>query len=180
MNIALLLADGFEEIETITLIDLLRRANLNIDTISINSENKVTGGQNITIEADKKIELVEFDIYDALILPGGSKGVLNLASDNRVIPLVKEFNSKEKFLIAICAAPFLLSQAGIITNFKYTCYPSWHSKIDSGSYTESNVVVSDKIITSRGVGTAIDLGLKLIEIFISIEKSNEIKKAILY
>jgi protein deglycase len=180
MKICVLLAQGFEEIEAITVIDLLRRANIEVETFSINQSKEVTGGHKITLTADALFDVNISNNFDGIFLPGGGEGVLLLAGENKVIEAVKKFNRADKFIIAICAATFVLERAGIIDNKNVTCYPTWEDKISSAKILRENVVVDEKIITSRGVGTAIDLGLKLVEIFVSKEESEKLKKQIVY
>jgi protein deglycase len=180
MKIVVLLAKGFEEIEAITLIDLLRRANLEVTTVSIYSYNEIEGGHKIKVISDAVFDEVDFNIFDAIILPGGGEGVLNLAGEEKVLDLVKRMKNNDKYVTSICAAAFVLERAGVIENRNITCYPSWEDKITSAKIVRENVVVDEKIITSRGVGAAIDMGLKLVEIFISKEESEKLRKVIVY
>lgn len=180
MKMKILIAEGFEEIEAITLIDLLRRAGFDLKTVSINQKNEIKGSHDIKIITDMFFDEVNFDDTDVLILPGGVPGVPNLVSENKVLDLVKKFNNDNKYIVAICAAPFILERAGIIKDKKIICYPSWEDKIPSARIKKTNVVIDGKIITARGVGAAIDLGLKLVEIFISKNKKNSLKKKIVY
>ncbi|MCK4798683.1 MAG: DJ-1/PfpI family protein [Spirochaetes bacterium] len=180
MNIKVLIAEGFEEIEAITLIDLLQRAGYNLNTVSIMGKNEVEGGHKIRIITDSIFGQVNFDDTDVLILPGGVPGVPNLASDERVLELIKTFYNKNKYIAAICAAPFVLDRSGILKGKKITCYPSWEDKIDSAEIIHTNVVVDGKIITGRGVGAAIEMGLKMVEIFTSKEESEKLREKIVY
>lgn len=175
-----LLAEGFEEIEAITLIDILRRADYEIKTVSISHSLEVKGSHTISVIADELLENTTFTETDAIILPGGVPGVPNLASNKRVLGLVKEFSGKNKHIIAICAAPYILDKAGVLKGTKITCYPAWAEMIKNAVITTDNVVVSDNIITGKGVGAAIDLALKVIEIFSGKEKSLELKEKIVY
>ncbi len=180
MKIKMLIAEGFEEIEAITLIDLLRRAGYDLKTISINQNSEIEGAHKIKIITDMVFDDVSFNDTDILMLPGGVPGVPNLVSENKVLDLVKNFYNQKKFIVAICAASFVLERAGIITGRKITCYPTWEDKITSAIIKRKNVVVDGKIITARGVGAAIDLGLKLVELFSSKKESKILKQKIVY
>ena len=180
MNIKVLIAKGFEEIEAITLIDLLRRAGYNLTTVSISTSKEVIGGHNIKIFTDSTFDAESFEDMDMLLLPGGGDGVLNLASENKVLDLIKKTFSNDKYIAAICAAPFVLDRAGILDGREVTCFPTWQDKIVSGTVKNENILVDGKIITGRGVGAAIDMGLKIVEILSSKEASENLRKKVLY
>ncbi|MBN2546204.1 MAG: DJ-1/PfpI family protein [Spirochaetes bacterium] len=180
MIFKMFLADGFEEIEAVTLIDLLRRADFDIKTVSINKSLEVKGAHDIIVAADEIFDDVDFDTVDALLLPGGSPGVPNLSTNQKVLDTVKKFFNEEKYLIAICAAPFVLEKAEILDGKKITCYPSWKDMIKSPEIVSDQVVVDGKIITAEGVGSAIDMGLKIVEIFSGKEMSEDLKEKIVY
>jgi len=180
MKIVLLLADGFEETEAVTLMDLLRRAEYDLYTVSIMGRLEVKGGHDISLLSDKLFNDVDFNTFDMIILPGGVPGVPNLAGDDKVLEIIKKFFNEGKYIGAICAAPFVLERAGILKNKTVTCYPGWEDKLDSPNIIKDNVVVDGNIITSRGVGTAIDMGLKIVEIVSSKDKSEELRNKIVY
>lgn len=180
MRFKILLATGFEETEAITIIDLLRRANYEIKIVSISANNEVEGSHGIKIIADSILMQEDFKDTDAIILPGGVPGVPNLAANERVLNLIKEFFTTDKYIIAICAAPFVLEKAGILKGKKITCFPSWEDKISSAEIIHQNVVVDGKVITGRGVGAAIEFSLKIVEIFSSKEESEKLRKNIVY
>ena len=180
MKMKMLIAEGFEEIEAITLIDILRRANYNLKTVSINRNSEIQGSHKIKIITDMVFDDVNFDDTDVLLLPGGVPGVPNLAAEDKVLNLVKKFYNEKKYIVAICAAPFVLERADILKNKNVTCYPSWEDKITSTKIKKSNVVIDDKIITAKGIGAAIDLGLKLVELFSSKKDSKILKNKIVY
>lgn len=176
MKILVPLAPGFEEMEAITIIDLLRRAELNIVTAAI-SENPVKGSHNIKITADTILN--EKDKYDAIILPGGMPGTNNLKDDKRIISLIKSINKSGGITAAICAAPIVLAEAGVLFGKKYTCYPGFENQIKDAFYTSDPVVQDSNIITSRSAGTAIPFALKLIEVLANKASSSEIEKSIM-
>jgi 4-methyl-5(b-hydroxyethyl)-thiazole monophosphate biosynthesis len=165
------LAPGFEEIEAVTIIDLLRRAEIDV-TVAGLEEGAITGSHDIKVLADLNYENVDPNEFDYLILPGGQPGTNNLKNNQKVLNSIKLFMKDNKLIGAICAAPTVLQEAGILDNKKVTSYPSEKQVFDSSIYDESPVVKDDNIITSRGVGTAIDFTLDLIgEI-----KGNEVKQ----
>ena len=187
-KIALLLAQGFEEIEALLPTDLLRRANIEVYLISIHSEKEVRGSHNITIKSDLRLDELEkhnFLDYDALYLPGGMTGAKNLASHHKVIELVNLFYESKKLLVAICASPFIVlgEKTDILTQENFTCYPSFRSSFNQkiiNNYKLENVVKSGNLITSQGVYTSPFLAFKLIEELISLEASLKVQQETLY
>ncbi|MFA5519866.1 MAG: DJ-1 family glyoxalase III, partial [Spirochaetota bacterium] len=131
MKILVPLAPGFEEMEAITVIDILRRAKLNIVTAAI-SENPVKGSHNIKITADTMLN--ENDKYSAIVLPGGMPGTNNLKDDKRIISLIKSINKSGGITAAICAAPIVLAEAGVLSGKKYTCYPGFEDDIKNAFF----------------------------------------------
>ncbi len=180
MKIAAILAEGFEETEFIAVTDLLCRANLDVCVVSVTSNLTVTGAHDFKIVADSLWDNVEFDDIDCIFLPGGMPGVTNLQSNKKVVETVKRFAEQDKFICAICAAPLVLDDAGVLVDKKFTCYPSTVSQIKTGEYCDEAVVSDGKIITGKGVGTALDLGLAMIAAFCTEEKSESLRKAIVY
>jgi len=172
------LATGFEEIEAVSLIDILRRAQLKVITASLN-DLEVTGANNITIKADRYIQTIISDEIDMILLPGGWGGTNMLADDIFVQDLIKEMNAKNKIIGAICAAPFALNKAGVLKG-KFTCYPSVESEISNTNYIDNLKVVEDNnIITSQGPATAMCMGLYLVNKFVGIDTYNQIKSGLL-
>ncbi len=180
MKIFVLLAPGFEESEAVILIDIFRRANYEVKLISITDKREVTSSRNITIIADDILKNSNFDDMDMLFLPGGMPGTKNLSESEDVIKLVKEAFVKDKYIAAICAAPSVLAIAGILKGKRATAYPGWDEKLTDAIIEKSPVVVDNKIITSRGFGTAIEMGLKIVEIISGKEESEKLRQAILY
>lgn len=154
-------ATGFEEIEAVTIIDLLRRANIEVTVAGLGG-NSVTGSHGITLLTDLSIEEIDPAEYDYLVLPGGQPGTNNLKNNTKVLESVKNFMQEKKLIGAICAAPMVLWEAGILENRRVTSYPSEKDIFTSAVYEETAVVKDGNIITSRGVGTAIDFTLELI------------------
>ena len=174
-----LLAPGFEEIEAITIIDLLRRASIKVMVAGLVKES-VQGSHDIIIKPDAFYKQVKHNEYDILILPGGQPGTNNLKEDNTVLDWVRQRHNSNQLIAAICAAPKVLEAAGITSGFKLTSFPSEKAVFDPQYYSEKNVVIDRHIITSRGVGTAIDFTLAIISVLKNPECAEDLRKRILY
>ena len=177
---AIFLADGFEEIEALTVVDLLRRAGIEITTASIMGRKNVTGSHRITVEADALIEDIEFDSIDMLILPGGMPGTTNLSACKALTDKVKEFDANGKMLCAICAAPTVFGKLGLLKGKKACCYPGCEVDLLGADVQTTNVTKDANFITSRGMGTAIDFGLAIIEHFQGKDAADEMGRKIVY
>ena len=177
---ALLVADGFEEIEGLTVVDLLRRAGIVCDMVSPADRETVTGSHWIRIGTDRLFSGTSFVDYTALILPGGLKGTQALREDERVIRLVREFHAAGKLLAAICAAPTVLSDAGLLKGRKATCHPGSELQLTSAEFCAEPVVQDGNLITSRGAGTAMEFALAIIAELDSQETAQEIAEKIVY
>ena len=177
---AIFLADGFEEIEALTVVDLLRRAGIEITTASIMGRKEVTGSHKITVIADTLFEDVDFDSLDMLILPGGQPGTTNLGNCQPLKNKIKEFDAAGKMLCAICAAPTVYGKMGLLNGKKACCYPGREPDLLGADAQTTSVTKDGHFITSRGVGTAIDMGLKLVSVFKGEEASKALGKAIVY
>ena len=174
-----ILAPGFEEIEAITVIDLLRRAEVNVTTASIDKKN-ITGSHDITVTVDILLKDFPKSEFDIVILPGGQPGTKNLKESKLVIDLLKNQSANNKWIAAICAAPTVLEKAGLITGKKVTSYPSEEGEFVRSEYRTENVVLDGNIITSRAVGTAIEFSIFLIKMLSGEEKANDIAFKILF
>ncbi|MBN2816444.1 MAG: DJ-1/PfpI family protein [Campylobacterales bacterium] len=174
------LAKGFEEIEAVTIIDVLRRAEIEVLVVSLNREKFVEGAHGITVETPSDIANILSDEIDMIILPGGWGGTYTLADDANVQRLLKEMDSKNKQIAAICAAPYALNKAGVLKE-KYTCYPSVEEKIEKEGYQGdvSMVVESQNVLTSRGPATAICFALEIVKKLEGKEKYEALKSGLL-
>lgn len=179
MRIIAMMADGFEEAEAVNVIDIVRRAGYEIDLVSISNKKEVKSARNITVFADKLLRECDPDSYDAVFLPGGA-GVEKLKNNDKVIEIVKAYDKEKKIIIAICAAPLVLEKAGIINGKKVTSYPSVKDELSNVIYLTDKVVIDGNIITSRGFGTSIDLGLKIVEIVSGKSLSDKLRETIVY
>ena len=162
MRLIVPLAEGFEEIEAIAVIDVLRRANIKVDVVGI--EDEIVAGRNgVKILCDKIITDVKPDDYDGIVLPGGNPGYKNLENSQQVINLIKAYNSRGKLIAAICASPTILEKIGVLEGKKATCYPAMKDKLKN--YVDERVVVDKNVITSQGPGTAIEFALEIVRFF---------------
>lgn len=155
-----LLANGFEEIEAVTIVDVLRRAGIQVTLASL-EEGPVCGSHDIAVNPDTSLERVDAGEYDALVLPGGMPGAKYLASDARVLDLVRAFVAQRKLTAAICAGPTVLLAAGVLSGVRATGYPGF--ALPGSLYSEDRVVEDGPILTSRGPGTAMDFALALVK-----------------
>jgi len=160
-KVCVLLAEGFEEIEALTVSDVIRRANITCDLVSINKDKQVKSSHGIVVEADKVF--AENMEYDLVVIPGGMPGAANLRDDGRVINLIKKQNKEGKLIGAICAGPIALGRADIIEGRKITSYPGYEDELPNCEYLEDAVVVDGNIITSRGPATAMAFSYKMLE-----------------
>lgn len=179
-KVLVFLVNGFEEIEAMAPIDLLRRAGIIVDTVSINEDNQVTSSRKIRVLTDKTIDEINFENYEMIVLPGGP-GTENYMKSEKLLEKLKEFSINRK-LGAICAAPTILSALGILNGKQAICFPACEPDLikDGAIIVNQDVVKDNNIITSRGAGTAIDFSLALIEVLLGKNKSHEIRKEILY
>lgn len=177
-KVVIILADGFEELEAVAVIDVLRRAGIEVVSAGLH-EGPVSSTRNIKIIPDTVIDTVASDDFDMLVLPGGMPGAANLNADARVRDLIRDFNSKGKMTGAICAAPYVLADAGILDGKRVTSYPSFKDKLGSAIYEEKTVVEDGNILTSRGPGTALCFALAIVEKLAGREKAEQVKEAML-
>lgn len=171
-----IIAPGFEEIEAVCPIDLLRRAEVKVTTASVSSDLCVTGRSELTIKCDRLLGEVINDDFDLLVLPGGP-AVFDLRNDTTITDLIVRFSNKNKTIGAICAAPLLLRDACLLTNRKYTAHISTLEELPDLK-TQNETVTDGFLITSPGAGTAVEFALALINRLCGIEKAEEIRHSI--
>ena len=177
-QLIVLLADGFEEIEAITVIDLLRRADIEVTTAGLR-KTEVTGGHGITVTADTTLKHLPAS-YDGIVLPGGGRGTDALAGSDAVIDLVRKTFDQGLLCAAICAAPSVFGKAGILRNMRATCYPGFEEQLTDARFIEAAVVRDKNVITGRGVVAAIPFALELITRLSGESVAERVGKAILY
>ncbi len=174
------LADGFEEIEAITPIDLLRRAEIPVVTVSITEKKEVVGAHNITVVADQIFDKTDFSQSDFLILPGGLNGMLKLKAHSGLGKLLKKQNAEQKGLASICASPSILGELGLLENREAICYPSFEPNLKGATISSASVVTDQNITTAKGVGVAIDFALEIIAILKGEKVAGKIANDIIY
>ncbi len=175
-KIAVHLAEGFEEIEAISIIDVLRRANFDVKVISITKAIEVNGAHNITVKADVLFENVDYQLMDMIVLPGGMPGAENLRAHSGLREQILNFNDSNKPLAAICAAPMVFGNLGLLKNKNATCYPGFEDELHGAIITGDDVEEADNIITGKGAGVAIQFALKIVEILKGKKLADELSR----
>jgi len=173
------LAEGFEEIEAISIVDVLRRADLDVLVVSVTGNLEVTGAHHIKIKADVLFEQVRYDDVFMIVLPGGMPGAANLNNHSGLKAQIKQFNSQNKPLAAICAAPFVFGNLGILEGKQAVCYPGYEHLLKGAEVLNVQVVESGNVITGNGPGSALKFALKIVEKAVSIEKADLITQQML-
>ena len=173
-------AEGYEEIEALTVVDLCRRAGVEIQMISVTGEGSVAGSHGICVKMDALLTEVDFGQLDMLILPGGMPGTAHLAAHKELGEALVKAVSEERRVAAICAAPSVLGGLGLLKGKKATCYPGFEDKLTGAEYTSQGVITDGLVTTARGLGYALDLGLELLGLLDSRENAAKIKASIQY
>ena len=179
-KIGIFMADGCEEIEGLTVVDILRRAGIDIDMISVADNGYAKGSHGIRFECDCSISDADFSQYDGLVLPGGMPGTTTLGANETVLAQIKAFFEAGKLVAAICAAPSVLGDNHILEGKKATCHPGFEERLLGATVVEDAVAVDGNVITSRGMGTAIPFALAIVEYCKDAETVAEIRKGIVY
>lgn len=175
---SIFMADGMEEVECLSIVDILRRGGVDVQTISIHKKKKVLSSHGVKITADTTIGDCDVSDSDALIIPGGGKGVENLLACKKLGKLLVKQAGKGKRLAAICAGPSVLGQLHLLAGKEATCYPGWEEKLPGAICTAKGVVTDGNVTTGRGLGFAIDFALELLRLLEGIEKADDVKKRI--
>lgn len=173
------LADGFEEIEALSIVDILRRASIDVVLAGL-KEGPVVSARGVKVIPDTTIDKVKPDEFDMIVLPGGQPGTDNLNADERVKGLVRDFYQRGKLTGAICAAPYVLASAGVLQGKRATSYPTYRDKITDAVYLEEDVVEDGNVLTSRGPATAACFAFKIVERLKGKETAENIMKAMLF
>ena len=157
------LADGFEEIEALCPTDIMRRAGIDVLTVSVPDGEYVTGSHNITVKADMSFEQLKIDeLPDMLMLPGGMPGAMNLSKDKRLASLLCKNAAAGGKIAAICAAPFILGELGLLNGKHATCYPGYESSLKGAIISGKDIVRDGNVITAIGMGASVEFGLELV------------------
>ena len=176
-KVCVLLADGFEEIEGLTVVDLLRRAKIYVDTVSIMDDYIVHGAHGINVQTEDLFEEVNFVESDMIVLPGGMPGAATLDKHEGLRKLILDFAAKGKPIAAICAAPMVLGKLGLLKGKKATCYPSFEQYLDGAECVNAHVVRDGNIITGMGPGAAMEFALTIVDLLVGKEKVDELVEA---
>ncbi len=173
------LADGFEEIEAITVVNVLRRADIPVKTVSITKGKSVRGAHDIPVTADLLYEEADYQKCEMIVLPGGMPGTINLEKHEGLTSQLSSFAKEKKWLAAICAAPSVLGKLSLLKGKRATSYPGFQDQMIGAEYMEDHVVIDGKVITSRGPGTAIEFSLNLVELLKNEQISETVRKGML-
>lgn len=179
-KLGIFMADGCEEIEGLTVVDLVRRAGNEIEMISVSGEKNVTGSHKIAFQTDVSKADADFASYDGIVLPGGMPGTTHLMEDETVNRVIKEFAQDGKLVAAICAAPSVLGNAGLLEGKTATCYPGVEGKLTGANFVTNSVAKDGNIITSRGLGTAIDFAAEIVAYLNGKIVADKLKTSIIY
>jgi protein deglycase len=167
-------ADGFEEIEAITTVDVLRRADIGVKMISVTNDKVVKGSHNISVVTDEIFENADYALASMIVLPGGLPGAHNLYKHKGLVKKIKEFKSQGKWLAAVCAAPYILGELGVLKNEIAVCYPGFEQHLKGAFLAYEPAVISGKTITGRGAGPSMNFALKIVEALKSKEEATDL------
>jgi protein deglycase len=162
-SIAVFLAEGFEEIEAVSIIDVLRRATIETLVVSVTGNLEIKGSHGIIVKADVLFEEVDFSRVEGMLLPGGMPGSQNLKNHEALRQRLTEFNHERKLLGAICAAPIVLGELGILDHKNATCYPGFNQFLGLANLKDTSVEEDQNVVTGRGAGVAVQFALKIVE-----------------
>ncbi len=176
--IYMFLANGFEEVEALCPLDLIRRAGLEIKTVGVGSKN-ITGSHGITVAADMTEEEFKDSLPTSVILPGGMPGTTNLDASATVHRALDDAKKCDALIAAICAAPMILGKRGDLRGKEAICYPGFEKYLEGATVSQGKVAIDGKIITAAGMGVALDFGLALVAVLCSSEKAAELRHAVI-
>lgn len=179
MRIGVFFGERFEEVEALTVVDLLRRAGHDVETVSVSSTHHVGGAHSVVIKTDFTVDEIWFKTFDMLVLPGGG-GFKNLEKCDLLMKYVKKFNTEGKYLAAICAAPSILGRAGILEGKRATCFPGYEEELKGATFTGAEAEWDGNVITGRSAGCAVPFTLKIIEALDGAEAAKDMAEKICY
>ena len=177
MKVAVYFATGYEEIEALSVVDVLRRGGVEVLMVGADGKMAVNSRNNVSINMDALIEEVDHKEIDMMVLPGGVPGVDNLMANEALVANLKDFKEQVKWLAAICAAPSILGKLELLKGEKATCYPGYEQELIGCEHVAERVVVSNHLITSVGAGASLDFGYKILEVIKGKELSDKIRAA---
>ena len=179
-KVCVFFAEGYEEIEALTVVDLLRRAGIETDMVSITGDKTVTSSHKVPVLMDKLLEEIKFDEIDMIVLPGGMPGTKNLEACAPLMVQVDNFYNNGKYVAAICAAPSILGHRGILNGRNACSFPEFENQLEGAWVSRNSVEISDKVITSRGMGCAIDFGLAIVAELQGQKSADALAEKIIY
>ena len=179
-KIGVFFAEGYEEIEALTVVDICRRCGLGVDMVSVTEELMVTGSHGIGVRMDKGFSSADFQEYDMAVLPGGMPGTKNLEAHEGLMAQVDAYYAGGKYVAAICAAPSIFGHRGILKGRRACCYPGIEAHLEGAEVTAGPVEIADNVITSRGMGSAMDFALAIVEVLCGKEKAQEMAEAVVH
>ncbi|MGN0153649.1 MAG: DJ-1 family glyoxalase III [Lachnospiraceae bacterium] len=179
-KVYLFLATGFEEVEALTVVDILRRGGVDCKTVSITGDYDVTSSHMVTIRADLLFDETDLSDGEMLVMPGGIPGTPNLKAHAGLDKLIRQYNEAGKYLAAVCAAPTIYGEKGLLEGKNATCYPGMEDGLVGANKLTDSVVCDGQFITSRGMGTCIDFGLTLLAALTDSKNADEIGRKIVY
>lgn len=178
MKVAVCFGTGYEEVEALTAVDILRRGQVDVTMVGVDGK-AVSGSHGISVNMDQTAEETVFEDFDMIILPGGVPGIHSLAACKSLMDALKTFKEEGKWIAAICAAPSILGEAGLLEGEKVTCYPGFEEKLLGAEHQEEGVVLSNRFVTAKGAGYGFAFALKLLEIIKGRECAQKVRKGML-
>ena len=178
-KIMVMFAEGNEEVEALTPVDLFRRVGEHVDIVSVTDDLIITSSHGVDIMATTTLEKLKKEEYDAIIIPGGLTGATSLKDNERVLDLIRYMNESGKVVAAICAGPIVLEAAGVLKGKNITSYPGFEKSFEDAHYHEDTVVIDGNIVTSRGPATAMQFGAALVEKLCGAETADKLRKQLL-
>lgn len=179
-KVCVFFAEGYEEIEALTVVDLLRRAGIETQMVSVTGDKQVTSSHKVPVIMDALFVDVNFDEVDMIVLPGGMPGTKNLESCVELMAQVDAFAQAGKYVAAICAAPSILGHRGILQGRKACCYPEYEEELTGAEVTRNSVEIAGNVITSRGMGCAIDFSLAIVSVYKGQNAAEELAEKVVY
>lgn len=179
-RIAVFFAEGYEEIEALTVVDICRRAGVEVQMVSVSGAKVVNSSHGVGVQMDLSFEEVDFDGLDMIVLPGGMPGTKNLEAHEGLMAQVDAFDRSGRYLAAICAAPSILGHRGILQGRKAGCYPGWEQHLTGAQVSEEDAMVDGHVITGRGMGCAIPFSLTIVAQLLGQEQADKIAEGIVY
>lgn len=178
MKVAVYFATGYEEVEALAVVDVLRRGGVDVSMVGVTGKTVVSARQ-ISINMDQTIDEVNHDEIDMMVLPGGIPGVDNLKVNETLVQNLKAFKKEGKWIAAICAGPSILGELGLLEGEKATCYPGYEEALVGATVVNERAVVSNKIITGKGAGAALEFGLTILSVIKGEEVANKVAKGMI-